>query len=98
MALVAIYYKRNKDKEEKMKELHVNWDEIDGEYREDPPFGTGFSVGSTTLNHAGTPYTVSEKPDQSIHTYSPALADSNMVKPDVYEDIPTKTKPDDTQK
>ncbi|KAI7893869.1 uncharacterized protein EV154DRAFT_549554 [Mucor mucedo] len=97
VALAAVYRKRNKDKEEKMKELHVNWDEIDNEYREDPHFGTGFSVGTTNMSTTAASPTVSEKPSQHHHTYSPALAETNLIKPDVHDDLPTRIKPDGTR-
>lgn len=93
-----------------MKELHVDWDGIDGGYREDPPFEGGFSVGSVNMSNAAGQPNKLEIPSKSLNTYSPTLTDSKMIKPDLYEnsqtiikpdvheDLQTRIKPDDTKK
>ncbi|KAG2213479.1 hypothetical protein INT47_009153 [Mucor saturninus] len=85
IALAALYYKKYKDREE-MNGRQVNWDDIDGEYREDPPFVTKYSEGSTNMRNTLAPPDVSGKESPSQYTHS------NLIKPDV--DMETNAKPD----
>ncbi|KAI7887676.1 uncharacterized protein EV154DRAFT_573583 [Mucor mucedo] len=82
IALAAIYRKKTRAKEEKIKEIQVDWDVIDGEYREDPPYGGRFSAGSANMSSTVVTPNVYEKPGQPYNTYSLALADSNLIRPD----------------
>ncbi|KAG2213443.1 hypothetical protein INT47_009117 [Mucor saturninus] len=94
IALAAIYHKKNKSKKDKMKELQVDWDEIDGGYRDVSPFGAKFSGNSTNMSNAVVPPDTSEKNQgQSSNAYSPALANSTPIKPDIDQGIRTKTTP-----
>lgn len=78
-----------------MRELPVNWDAIDGEYRDNPPFGAGLSTGSKTVTSPVILPDSAEKQAQSVNTYSPALAASNLIKPDVDQNLqPKRIKPD----
>lgn len=78
-----------------MKELHVDWDKIDGEYREDPQFRSGLSVGYTNMINAMVPPIELEIPkSQSLNTHLPDLTDSKMTRPNIYENLQAKAKPD----
>lgn len=96
---MVLYCVKRKSKEEKIKEIHVDWDGIDGGYREDPPVAAGFSVGSTSpittvVPPVYVPSDTIEKPNYASLSYSLALENTNLVKPDVYEGSKNKTKPD----
>ncbi|KAG2207695.1 hypothetical protein INT47_011815 [Mucor saturninus] len=82
IALAAIYRKKTRAKEEKIEEIQVDWDAIEGEYREDPPFAGRFSPGSENMTRTIVTPNVYEKPKQSYNTHTIALADSNVIKPD----------------
>ncbi|KAG2213447.1 hypothetical protein INT47_009121 [Mucor saturninus] len=98
----VLYRIKRKGKEENLKEMHVDWDGIDNGYREDPPVVTGFSLGSgspttTAVPPIYVPYdaeNVAEKPNETSQAHSSVLNNDHLIKPDVYEDIPRKTKPD----
>lgn len=84
--------------------MHVDWDDIDHGYRENPPVAAGLSLGSkspttTAVPPIYVPYdvaTVAEKPNEALRARPQALDDSNLVKPDVDENIPKITKPDNS--
>ncbi|KAG2207696.1 hypothetical protein INT47_011816 [Mucor saturninus] len=82
IALAAIYRKKTRAKEEKIEEIQVDWDVIDGEYREDPPYGGKFSPVSADMSSTVVTPNVYENSGQPYTTYSQALVDSNLIKPD----------------
>lgn len=74
-----------------MKELHVDWDEIDGEYREVPTFGASLSTGSSNMKETVVlPDAPEKKSSQFLETCSP----SSLMKTDLEESLQTKIKPD----
>ncbi|KAI7893857.1 uncharacterized protein EV154DRAFT_600475 [Mucor mucedo] len=94
IALAAIYHKKNKSKKDEMKELQVDWDEIDGGYRDVSPFGAKFSGDSTNMSNTVVPPDISEENQgQSSNAYSPALANSTPIKPDIDQGMRTKITP-----
>ncbi|KAG2207697.1 hypothetical protein INT47_011817 [Mucor saturninus] len=94
LVLAALYRKKSKDKAKRKKELRDNYTAIDGEYKEVQPFSAEFLGGSTGAENTSAQPSASGKPNQYAKTYSPDLADSNLIKPDVYTDLQTKPKPD----
>lgn len=79
-----------------MEELEVDWDHIDGEYREEPPIPTAFvedmrNPTSTVVSAIQVPSSLVEKPNQPFN-FSPTLvADKSLIKPDVYDDLRMRT-------
>ncbi|KAI7887680.1 uncharacterized protein EV154DRAFT_520401 [Mucor mucedo] len=94
LVLAALYRKKSKDKAKRKEELRDNYKAIDGEYKEVQPFSAEFSGGSTDVENTSAQPIASGKSNQYANTYSPDLADSKLIKPDVYTDLQTKPKPD----
>ncbi|KAI7887677.1 uncharacterized protein EV154DRAFT_573588 [Mucor mucedo] len=89
IVLAAIYRKKTRAKEEKTEEIQVDWDAIEGEYREDPPYGGNFFAGSANMTRTVVTPNVYEKSSQSYNAHPIALADSNIIKPD-QKDLKTR--------
>ncbi|KAG2213444.1 hypothetical protein INT47_009118 [Mucor saturninus] len=88
VGFTVFYHTKNKYKEEKMKELHVDWDEIENEYREAPPIGVRISVGSSRMkDNLAPPDTLEANTGRSLDTCSPTLTDVNTIKPDTDQKI-----------
>lgn len=74
-----------------MGEHQVDWNALDGQYIEDPPYGAGFSTDPTNRRNISIiPPDALGNNSQSHETYPLDSINSNSIKPDAHKNLTTK--------